>query len=302
VRREGGETWVPADRVVTVAADLPAVYRFLRDRANPNDAAARIRLARWCDANGLRAAAAAEARAAVELSPRSAEAKTLHALLHRKVSGPAPASVPVKPAAASVVVAAADPVDCGAEAFKRFATKVQPVLVNACADCHVRENAGKFRLERTSPDALNVRTATQQNLVAALAQIDRAKPSASPLLLHATTAHGGAAVPPLRDRGVVPYRQLEEWVAMVAGESAPSAPVARAVVPASLEQVPGATKPDEKPATEFGADATAPKEGPKDPFDPAIFNQQHHPTRPKPTGPTPAEQPSNKAHGPASAC
>src|SRR5215212_5244774 len=72
VRRESAETFVPVNRVQAVCADLKAAYQYLRDRADARDAAARLRLARWCDANGLRPEAAAEAQAAVELQPRSA--------------------------------------------------------------------------------------------------------------------------------------------------------------------------------------------------------------------------------------
>src|SRR5437763_5266971 len=130
VRRDGGETMVPANRVLAVCADLDAAYQYLRGRAEPRDAAARLRLARWCDANGLRTAAAAEAQAAVELQPRSAEAQALLKLLRQKAAASAPASVPVKPAAPAAPATVADPIDCGAEAFQRFAAKVQPVLAN----------------------------------------------------------------------------------------------------------------------------------------------------------------------------
>src|SRR5262245_54347583 len=54
VRRDGGETLLPANRVLAVCADLNGAYRLLRDRIEPRDAAARLSLARWCDANGLR--------------------------------------------------------------------------------------------------------------------------------------------------------------------------------------------------------------------------------------------------------
>ena len=105
------------------------------------------------------------------------------------------------------------------------------------------------------------------NLAAALAQIDRARPAASPLLQQATAAHGGAGLPPLRDRSVPAYRQLEEWVRLVAGEFAPPpAPaVAQAVTPVSHETPAPAAKPDADPGpkTEFGAGIAQPaEEGP----------------------------------------
>ena len=73
--------------------------------------------------------------------------------------------------------------------------------MNACVSCHATEYTGKFRLERAFVDGLDSRPATQRNLNVTLALIDHAKPAASPLLQNALTAHGGAALPPLRDRG-----------------------------------------------------------------------------------------------------
>jgi hypothetical protein len=201
-------------------------------------------------------------------------------------------SLPAKPAAPAVPVAVADPIDCGAEAFKRFATKVQPVLANTCASCHAGEAAGKFRLARTFSDSSTSRIAVQQNLAATLAQIDRSKPQASPLLQRATAAHGGAATPPLRDRGVPAFKQLDEWVRMIADEAAPPVPpVTTAVVQSSLDAGAPPATPDIGRKPEFGSGNVPPKAEVIDPFDPTIFNRQHHPGGPKPT-PPPVETPS----------
>jgi hypothetical protein len=282
VRRDGGETFVPAGRALAVCPDRDAVYRFLRDRTDTSDAEARLSLARWCDANGLRAQAAAEAKAAVDLEPLSRTAQATYQQFKRKAAVPAPVSVPDKLPASVVSVTAAEPIDCGAEAFGRFATKVDLVLMNACASCHAGENAGKFRLRRVYADSLTDRQAVQMNLAAALAQIDRARPAASPLLHQATTAHGGSAVPPLRDRGVPAYRQLDEWVRLVLGDTSP-APAPPAPPDAEITAA-SATKPAPEAKGEFGVgtllkDAPA---TPADPFDPAEFNRQNHPNGPKP--------------------
>src|SRR5205823_2222132 len=145
-------------------------------------------------------------------APNRAIVQATYQQLQRKADAPAPR--PVEPAKlpASILDAPAEPTECGAEAFKRFATKVQPVLMNTCASCHAGAHASKFRLERVYSDSQNARLGTQRNLAAAMALIDRAKPAASPLLQLATTAHGGAAVPPLRDRVVPAFKQLDDWV------------------------------------------------------------------------------------------
>jgi hypothetical protein len=287
VRRDGGETAVPAARVLAALPDLDAAYRFLREKTDANDVDARLRLARWCDMNGLRAQAAAEAKTALDLSPGRAIVQATYQQFERKAAAPAPPPAPPAKLPAAVVAAAefAEPIECGAESFKRFATKVQPVLMNACASCHAGDRAGKFRLEKVFSDSLNSRPATQRNLNAALAAIDRAKPAASGLLQQAVTAHGGAALPPLRDRGVPGYKHLDEWVKLTLSDaSAPPMPMTPPVEPAKEIVGTAASTPGEAAKSEFGADKAkkdAPA-GPKDPFDPAIFNRQHHPEVEKP--------------------
>jgi hypothetical protein len=287
IRRDGGETAVPAARVLAALPDLDAAYQFLRDKTDAKDADARLRLARWCDTNGMRTQAAAEAKAAAELAPGRAIVQAAYQQFQRKAAAPTPPPSPPAKLPAAVVAAAetAEPIECGAEAFKRFATKVQPVLMNACASCHAGDHVGKFRLERVFSDSLNSRPATQRNLNATLATIDRAKPAASGLLQQAVTAHGGAALPPLRDRGVPGYKHLDEWVKLTLNDSsAPPAPMAPAAEPSKEIVGTTATTPADAGQSDFGAskpkkDAPA---GPKDPFDPAIFNGQYHPEAGKP--------------------
>jgi hypothetical protein len=274
VRREGGETLVPAPRVVTVCDTVEAVYEFLRGKVDPTNAAAHFRLARWCDANGLRVQAAAEAKLAAELAPSQAIVLATYKQLQRKADAPPPPPAPaVLPP--SVLNAPVEPIDCGAEAYKRFAMKVQPVLMNTCASCHAGTYTGKFRLERVYDDSSIARAATQRNLAVALAQVDRAKPAASPLLLQATSPHGGAALPPLRDRGVPAFKQLDEWTRLSVSDSS---------APPATPEPPVVTTAATDPKSEFGAGVPKKSEpmGPKDPFDAAIFNQQNHPDAPKP--------------------
>ena len=50
--------------------------------------------------------------------------------------------------------------------------------------------------------------------------IDRSKPSASALLKWALTNHGNVSMPPLRDRSMAAYQQLESFVRMLAATDA----------------------------------------------------------------------------------
>src|SRR5438094_10065798 len=60
VRRQVGETWVPADKARCLCDSLEQAYLYLRGQANAGDPDERLRLARWCQLHGLRAQALAE--------------------------------------------------------------------------------------------------------------------------------------------------------------------------------------------------------------------------------------------------
>jgi hypothetical protein len=166
-------------------------------------------------------------------------------------------------------------VECNTEAFRRFVVKVQPILMNACASCHVRPNAGRFHLERTYTDTLNSRAATLRNLNVTLAQVDRSKPAVSPLLRWAATAHGGASLPPFRDRSAPAFKHLDEWVRMTVGDNPASEAKAETVGAAATSPTASSPFGTDKPKDDSSA-------SPKDPFDPAIFNRRHHPDRSPP--------------------
>ena len=85
------------------------------------------------------------------------------------------------------------------------------------------------------------------------------------------------------------FKQLEEWVRMVVDETTPpSVPTAPAIVQTAAGPIQGG--PEADPKSQFGVTNAVPKNEPKDPFDPAIFNQQYHPngTKPTPTSPGPS--------------
>ncbi|MFO0809662.1 MAG: hypothetical protein U0746_13640 [Gemmataceae bacterium] len=262
VARAGGETLIPADQVLAVCADLAAAYKVLLTSGNPRDGEHRLTLAKWCFSNGLRPQAAAEAQAAAELRPNHRESLAL-AKSYAQLSGSTAAYAPrVSTEYASPGEA---PADCTPEALERFTVRVQPVLMNACASCHVGPKAVKFRLERAFPDSPDKRRVTQVNLTATFATLDRAKPAASSLLTKALVAHGGATVAPLRDRGVPAFKVLEDWVMQVAGAASPPTSVVTvaATVPAGTTNF---AKDEAKPDAE--------KKDLSDPFDPAEFNRQ----------------------------
>jgi hypothetical protein len=268
VRRDGGETLIPAARVMAVCADRLAAYRLLSDKSDARNAEQRLKLAEWCHNNGLPKEAVAEAKAAVVLRPNHVIAQRFLRFYEHAATQPrVPATVEKRPTAEPDPVP--ETIDCSPEALRHFCTKAQPVLMNACANCHA--GTAKFHLQRVHSDSSGSRPASFQNLAVVLGQIDREKPAASPLLQKALTAHGNSTIPPLRDRGTPAFQQLETLTRLVAGSSS-ATPIPTAMPetkPASDNKSGFAdTRPDEKPS------------GPKDPFDPAEFNKKNHPDKP----------------------
>lgn len=174
-------------------------------------------------------------------------------------------------------------------AAKTFASKVQPVLSNVCADCHAHaRHTSPFKLKAYDP-AFNDPQTADANLRAVARLIDTANPHASPLLKFATTAHGKATDPPLKS-GHPALNGLQLWVHWASGPEGsaaptvvPPPPVDKAVVQAAATQpTPPSPEPGKlpplkaTPVTTFGdAKKVDPsKPNPDDPFDPAGFNKK----------------------------
>jgi hypothetical protein len=300
VRRSLGETWVPAGRVLRLCADLEEAYAFVRGRANLNDPDERLHLARWCRANGLLAHALAEAKAAVALRPEHDESRRLLALLEQSTAArpPEAAARPQAPEGPALNV------DLTADCLGTFVTRVQPILMNTCANCHNQAHPGAFRLTRAY-DGLANRKAVQHNLAAVLAQVNFGQPQLSPLLTRAVSDHAHVGQAPLRGRQVPAYRMLEDWVRLTLDNNpqlreqlAPAAPPAATdatgrggstfgeeqLRPTPEPAQPGASPaPPAPPAPPKPAAAAKPARTPPppDPYDPDDFNRMAHPDKPQ---------------------
>ena len=199
----------------------------------------------------------------------------------------------VDPRSANLDPRSSAPVDLTANSVSQFITKVQPVLMNTCANCHGPTHAGPFQLERVMDKDVVNRRATQFNLAHVVAQINPENISISPLLTKAVTLHGEAAQPPIKNREAQVFRRLEDWVKQTV-ESNPqlrerSEPTSSATEPKKEQKKTeeGETTPSlslspvPKQPTEFAASQPpSPKSTtPVDPYDPVIFNRQAHPEK-----------------------
>jgi hypothetical protein len=196
-------------------------------------------------------------------------------------------------------------VELNAEVLGLFASRVQPILMNACANCHTNGHGGEFKLTRTSPEGgLANRRSTQRNLAAVLTRINWDRPQASTLLTRAVSVHGEADQPPLKSRQVPAFRTLEEWVRMAVANAPAREGAAPTVAQSTVEPKPVFNSTVSKGETTFAIAAPQPVEAnpatsgtstvpspitvdkaagppgvaatktPVDPFDPEVFNRQ----------------------------
>jgi hypothetical protein len=294
-RSAGGDLTVPAKRVLAVVANRNEAFAVVAERANRRDADERLRLARWCATNGLNDEALAEARTAARMRPGFAAAERYVRLLEA-VSKAVPVADPtVAPARAEVpareTVTDVPATEYNSESYSLFAGRVNTILINTCASCHARDDVKAFRLTRAGG-----RPGVTKNLMAALPHVNPADAAASPLLIKAVTAHGGATEAPFRSRTHPAFPTLEMWVRFARapeGTPAPEGPLParEPAEPKKLPDLPGESSGPVVPAgaaapaaTPFGQDSKTPrtpttKTVPDDPFDPAIFNGEVRPRK-----------------------
>jgi hypothetical protein len=304
VRRALGELWLQRESVLRLCKDYPEAYRYLVSRANLRDPDEHLRLARWCQGHGLREEALTEVNQAAELRPNHGETQRLLRSLQRadlltRSGKMAPSAEDSEPTTT--------PPPVTTESLSGFVTRVQPLLMNACASCHATGKGGNFKLTRTFENSFTNRRITLQNLAAVLVRINGDHIETSPLLIKAVSIHGDMAQPALQGREAATYRTLDDWVRLTVANS----PQLREqhAQPAEITRTPAA--PLREPSTESFAAARAPKlestapttltppstrlggeskevgqstplkqaADPVDLFDPLIFNRQLHPDR-----------------------
>jgi hypothetical protein len=294
VRRNQGEMWVPAARVLTVTSSLTDAYHYLRGQINLGDPDERLSLARWCRVNNLAEQALAELQAADKLRPDHKETRRL--LQHWQQM---PLTALPKTAAKPKSDDEPPPVEVTTEALGLFVSRVQPILMNTCARCHANGHGGNFHLGQVFGDGVGNRRAMERNLAAALKQINLNQPDVSLLLTKAVSDHAHSGQAPLRDRQTPAYRTLEHWVKLTADNNpqlrdrvlaAPPSPppVAPVEQPAkSGEESEWGAGARSKTAAAPGSLPSAPVPVPAtpakvDPYDPDVFNRQMHPEANKP--------------------
>ena len=317
LRRGEAISWVPPQASAVLCADIREAYLVLRQRANLRDPDERIRLAQWCVARGLKDDAIAEARGAMQLRPEYPPAQRMVRHLESMRQNEAAEAAKAAKGQTEPEMSTSLALEMTAPSLGVFTTKVQPILMNACASCHATGRGGDFKLARVYSGNNSNKRITQQNASSVMSQISPSQPLASPILVKAVSVHGDQTQPALRGRQTEPFRILEAWVQQVSREHLVNRPrdgegamiVANRGVPVpaggevrTAEFRPDggtfASAPPSKPAPVPESRAPMPVKpanpsspATNDPYDPDIFNGA--PSAPV-TPPVPANQPVTK--------
>ena len=215
---EAGEIQLSRSAVACWADSIRNLYRYRVDHRTNGDVTVHLRDARWCLRYDLFDLAAAELRLVRQIDPDNTQADSIEAQLRRQVAPPAQPSAAT--AAATVdshsvgtqAEPVSDPVDPAT--LRRFASHIQPMLINRCGSCHQSTTLSSENGWAITLPARGSRASaemTHANLASTLEFLDLDVPEASRLLLKATEAHGGVAAP-LNSRNAKAIRSFEYWI------------------------------------------------------------------------------------------
>jgi hypothetical protein len=235
----GGEVRLPRLNVACWAENIRELYQYRIDQRGKPTLRSHLRDARWCVRYDLYDLAARELIAVQRIDPDNREANALERQLRNLVaprsvskpsatrigSGNTTRSVDEVTAVANATYEAEDSQTRDIDPFtiRRFASHIQPMLLNRCSVCHqtmvrsVNNELPKTQWRLTVPSVGSRASAsiTRSNLQAAISCINQESPENSPLLTMATTAHGGSQAA-LSQRNTKAIQSLKHWVKLAA--------------------------------------------------------------------------------------
>ncbi len=250
VQAKAGRVFLADSYVWFTAQHRRQAYDQLRERAPCRTADDHTALAKWCLANRLHSCAQEELHTALEQEPDHADARatlvTLRDVLRTGSSG-TPAAAP---AASAPLRGQNMPGGVPPTVARDFVARVQPLLVNRCANaaCHGTAAENGFRLSVVRPGNPAYHRLTQQNLEAVRRQITSPDSTVSPLLIEARRPdHGGIRKPLFPGpAGEAQLLAITAWVSRAA--KVPLPPVSSPPPAASPIELTDATQSDEPPS------------------------------------------------------
>ncbi|HEY2893003.1 MAG TPA: hypothetical protein VGJ16_02275 [Pirellulales bacterium] len=219
------EIRVKRSEVAVVCPDLDGCYQFKRQAIEQGRTLDHLELAEWCIKHQLIAHAEQEIEAARASDPSHPRIRLLEprlALAKEKPPSQPPDGGRARSASGEQLDGLVRNLPHGS--VESFTNTIQPMLLNYCAKsgCHGPRGTAQFKLERITPNRLAGRHATQANLQAVLAVIDRSEVAASKVLTAPIRPHGSLKNPVFTDREQVQYKQLVQWVYLLAAEKKPT--------------------------------------------------------------------------------
>jgi len=223
VQKSRGEMFVPDNMVRHVCSDLHDAYKKKRADFDQPTAADHVVLARWCISYNLLTEAQQELNDAVALEPGRIQSRRMLRRLDAML-GESPDALKNEHSTSRRKFAG---LDYEAESLgglsrenaQRFTARVQPILMNTCANahCHAESSSDNdFSLLRIKVGQYSSRVGTQRNLAAVLKQVDFKNPQNSPLLMKLDDNHHGSRILFRGRNGHKQQQEIRKWVTSVA--------------------------------------------------------------------------------------
>ncbi len=300
ITQANSEIRLPREQVARICQNIQEAYLHLQHQSRFGSASDHLRLAQWCLDEGLFTEAQRQLEEGTLKRPNHPRIDLIRRQLEfAKTKRPTPAIQEPKIQSlhnAEELEELFDQMPPGmVESFTRV---VQPLLLNSCSarGCHGIGGDNQFLLHRSARGQQPSRRITLRNLHSVLQWIDSESVSQSPLLHFAETPHS-----PTKHQGSkktffapesLPARRLSAWVNNFSKNKDKMSPPILANANASPSKNADRSKTlfnwagpvaGQEPSTIGQQTSRKKPEGkfrPRDPFDPQIFNQRHHPEIP----------------------
>ncbi|MEZ5951073.1 MAG: hypothetical protein R3C12_18040 [Planctomycetaceae bacterium] len=224
---------MPFEAVICDAASLTEAYRQQRDAMTRPTAEQHTRLANWCMQQQLFEEAERELQSALKLQPQHLPAhRLIEQLKGRKPRDSDFINKEQQQQMDDLLIkmefSPGRPLGgLDASLAKDFATRIEPLLLNSCANasCHGQTAENSFRLTPKWNLRGNTRHITDQNLAAVLQQLDLKNPERSPLIAKLDGQHGPRRMPVFTGARAAEHRKnLENWALLAARYLATQSP------------------------------------------------------------------------------
>ncbi len=229
---DSGELRIPAADAECTAASLTALYEAKTQQLDGR-ISSHLDLADWCLRQRQPAWATQQWLAASKIDPENPRVK----MMERRLSSLAEETTQRATTQAAKPAIDAEQIDASLKqlsplAIERYATVIQPMVLNRCAanQCHGSASKTELALVRPAPGQPLIKRFTDRNLHALLKFVDTQKPADSPLLIMAQRRHGGMISPVFDKRSQTQVKELREWIDLASGVQPRTTP---AVIPSA---------------------------------------------------------------------